>query len=149
VFVVDTNVLLYAANVDAPEHGPCRARLETWRRQPTAWHLTWGIVYEFVRVSTHPRVFPRPWSLQEAWGFVRALLASPGLRVLIHGPRHAEIASGLASERPWLAGNLVFHAQTVALMREHGIRRIWTRDADFHRFPDLEVLDPLAPGGGG
>jgi hypothetical protein len=30
-------------------------------------------------------------------------------------------------------------------MREHGIRRIYTRDLDFQRFPFIEVLDPLAP----
>jgi predicted nucleic acid-binding protein len=29
-------------------------------------------------------------------------------------------------------------------MREHGIRRLYTRDTDFHRFPFIEVLDPLA-----
>jgi hypothetical protein len=28
--------------------------------------------------------------------------------------------------------------------REHGIRRIYTRDTDFHRFPFLEPIDPLA-----
>jgi hypothetical protein len=28
-------------------------------------------------------------------------------------------------------------------MREHGIRRIITRDTDFHRFPFLEPVDPL------
>jgi predicted nucleic acid-binding protein len=28
-------------------------------------------------------------------------------------------------------------------MREHGIRAIYTRDADFHRFPGIEVRDPL------
>src|SRR4029450_12449876 len=27
----------------------------------------------------------------------------------------------------------------------HGIRQICTRDADFHRFPFLEVIDPLQP----
>lgn len=27
---------------------------------------------------------------------------------------------------------------------EHGIRRIYTRDTDFHRFPFLDVIDPLA-----
>jgi len=27
-------------------------------------------------------------------------------------------------------------------MREHGIRRIYTRDTDFHRFPFLEPIDP-------
>jgi predicted nucleic acid-binding protein len=29
-------------------------------------------------------------------------------------------------------------------MREHGIRRLYTRDTDFHRFPFLDVIDPLA-----
>ena len=29
------------------------------------------------------------------------------------------------------------------LMREHGVRRICTRDVDFHRFAFLEVVDPL------
>ena len=28
-------------------------------------------------------------------------------------------------------------------MREHGISRICTRDADFHRFPFLTVVDPV------
>jgi predicted nucleic acid-binding protein len=28
-------------------------------------------------------------------------------------------------------------------MREHGVRRIYTRDTDFHRFPFIEVADPL------
>lgn len=30
------------------------------------------------------------------------------------------------------------------LMREHGIRRIYTRDTDLHRFPFLEVIDLLS-----
>jgi predicted nucleic acid-binding protein len=28
-------------------------------------------------------------------------------------------------------------------MKEHGLHRIYTRDTDFHRFPFIEVLDPL------
>jgi uncharacterized protein len=48
---------------------------------------------------------------------------------------------------PWetrgLRGNLLHDTHTVVLMREHGIRRIYTRDQDFHRFPFIEVLDPL------
>ena len=34
--------------------------------------------------------------------------------------------------------------QTAILMREHGIKTIYTRDTDFHRFPFLEPIDPLA-----
>ena len=42
-----------------------------------------------------------------------------------------------------LAGNLLHDAHTAILMREHGIPQICTRDADFHRFSFLEVIDPL------
>ena len=35
-------------------------------------------------------------------------------------------------------------AHTAILMREHGLRRVATRDTDFRRFPFLEVVDPLA-----
>ena len=45
--------------------------------------------------------------------------------------------------RHHLAGNLLHDSYTAILMREHGIRRICTRDTDFHRFPFLEVIDPL------
>jgi hypothetical protein len=30
-------------------------------------------------------------------------------------------------------------------MREHGIRRIYTRDTDFHRFSFVEPIDPVRP----
>jgi len=45
---------------------------------------------------------------------------------------------------PLLSGNLLLNAQTAILMKEHGIRTIYTRDTDFHRFPFLEVVDPTA-----
>jgi len=85
----------------------------------------------------------RPWSAPAAWDFVAALLASPGLGVLIPTERHAEVAGQVIAELPHLVGNLLHDAHTAILMREHGIRRVCTRDTDFHRFPFLEVVDPL------
>jgi predicted nucleic acid-binding protein len=75
---------------------------------------------------------------------VAALLASPGLGVLVPTPRHAEVAAQVITELPHLAANLFHDAHTAVLMREHGVRRIVTRDTDFHRFPFLEPIDPLA-----
>lgn len=144
MFVVDTNVLVYAADADSVHHPRCRKLLESWRRQPGGWFLTWGIVYEFVRVTTHPRVMRRPWTGPHAWGFIAVLLASRGLHVLAPTDRHAAVAIQVFSEVPHLAGNLVYDAHTAVLMREHGIRRIYTRDTDFHRFPFLEPVDPIA-----
>jgi hypothetical protein len=144
MFVVDTNILVYAADEDSPYHATCRDQLEAWRRQPGAWYLTWGILYEFLRITTHPRVMRVPWSIRDAWRFVEAVLASPALDVLAPTERHPGVAAGVFAEVPHLSGNLIHDAHTAILMREHGIRRIITRDADFHRFPFLEPVDPLA-----
>jgi toxin-antitoxin system PIN domain toxin len=145
VFVVDTNILVHAADENSPFHERCRACLESWRKQPDAWFLTWGIVYEFLRVTTHPRVMRKPWTAGRAWSFVEAILASPGLAVLVPGERHPAVAAAVIEELPHLAGNLFHDAHTVVLMREHGVRRIYTRDADFFRFRFLDPVDPLDP----
>jgi toxin-antitoxin system PIN domain toxin len=144
VFIVDTNVLVYAADEDSSFHTRCAGLLEGWRRQPSAWYFTWGILYEFLRVTTHPRVFRNPWSVARAWSFVESLLASPSLGILAYTERHAPVAAQIFGEIPTLSGNLVYDVQTAVLMREHGIRRIYTRDTDFHRFPFIEPIDPIA-----
>jgi toxin-antitoxin system PIN domain toxin len=146
VFVVDTNVLVYAADEDSPHHAPCNALVRESRERASAWYVTWGICYEFLRVVTHPRVFRRPWSLGDAWSFLDALLAAPSLGVLVPGERHREVVAEVVREIPHLAGNLVHDAHTAVLMREHGVRRIYSRDTDFHRFPFLELVDPVARG---
>ena len=143
MFVVDTNVLVYAADRRAAEHDQCRARLEAWRQGSGAWYVTWSICYEFLRVVTHPRVFRRPWQVDQAQRFLAAVLESPGLEVLVATERHARVLSEVMSEIPHLAGNVLHDAHTAVLMREHGIRRICTRDTDFHRFPFVEPIDPL------
>ncbi|HAK93955.1 MAG TPA: VapC toxin family PIN domain ribonuclease [Planctomycetes bacterium] len=145
MFVVDTNVLLYAAEKHFPGHARCRALLEEWRRRSSVWYTTWGVVYEFVRVVTHPRVFSMPWTATAAWQFVDTLLAAPGLAMLTETERHRAVALEVFAAVPLLAGNVVHDAHTAVLMREHGVGRIYTRDTAFHRFPFLEVVDPLAP----
>jgi toxin-antitoxin system PIN domain toxin len=143
LFVVDTNVLVYAADADSPAHAPCRERLLDWGRRSDPWHVTWGIAYEFLRVATHPRVFRSPMNATMAWEFLSRLFRAPGFSVLVAGDGHSRVLESLVAELPDVAGNRFHDAHTAALMREHGIRVIWTRDVDFHRFPFLEVRDPL------
>jgi toxin-antitoxin system PIN domain toxin len=143
VFVVDTNILVYAADEDSPFHDRCFEVLEGWRSQASAWYSTWGIVYEFLRVTTHPRIFRKPWPSSRAWNFIEAVLASPSLGILVPTERHTEVVADVMKEIPHLSGNLMYDLQTAVLMREHGIKRIYTRDTDFHRFHFLEPIDPI------
>lgn len=143
--VIDTNILVYAADDAAPEQERCRAVLERCREDTLPWYLTWGIAYEFLRVVTQPRVLRHPRSVAEAWTFLASLLASPTCSVLVATPRHADVAERFFDDhKNVLKGNLLHDAHTAVLMREHGVRRIATRDADFHRFSSIEVIDPMA-----
>ncbi len=144
MFVVDTNILVYAANTRSPFHGACRSLLDVWRTDSAAWYSTWSIQYEFLRVVTHPRTMSRPWSVGEGWSFLDSLRASPGFATLVATQRHADVAARTIEEIRGLAGNALHDAHIAILMREHGIRTIYTRDTAFHRFPFLEVVDPLA-----
>jgi uncharacterized protein len=143
VFVVDTNILVYAADEDSPAHSQCLHALERWRTQRSAWYVTWTILYEFLRVTTHPRVLKSPWTASNAWQFVDAILIAPALGILVETDRHAAVAQEVLTDVPQLQGNLLHDTHTAILMKEHGIRQIYTRDMDFHRFPFLEVIDPL------
>ena len=80
MLVFDTNVLIYAADKDSPFHGSCRDSVLQARDDPSPAFLTWNVCYEFLRVTTHARASVSPWTPGKAWGFLEALLESPGVR---------------------------------------------------------------------
>ena len=141
--VVDTNVLLYAADVDSEFHSISRDLLEQLRHGAAPLFVTWGICYEFLRVSTHPRVFRSPWEFAQAWQYVSSLLAARSVQVLTATDRHGAVLAQTMREYPEMRGNIMHDLHTAVLMREHGVSRICTRDSDFHRFRFLSVIDPL------
>jgi toxin-antitoxin system PIN domain toxin len=144
VIVVDTNILIHAADRHSEFHKPCQQRINDCRQGKTPWYLTWEICYEFLRVITHPAILAKPWTLTSAWRFLETILGSPNCGLLLPTSRHATVLAGLITELPYLRGNILHDVHTAALMREHGIRDVYTRDSDFSRFPFLNAIDPVA-----
>ena len=143
MLAVDTNVLVYAADEGSEAHPACWQRLNQWRVEATPTFLTWNVCYEFLRVCTHPRVLRSPWSPGDAWRFLNVVLDSPGFALLRPTERHQAVLTQTLAELPDVRGNLMHDLHTAVVMREHGVSRICTRDTHFHRFPFLEVIDPL------
>ena len=105
--------------------------------------MTWPILYEFLRVTTHPRVMRKPGRLGRRLGLLyRPCSLRRGLESLSRRIVTRPLLRKFSAEFPWLAGNLLHDAHTAVLMREHGVARICTRDADFRRFAFLEVVEP-------
>ena len=143
MLVFDTNVLVYAVDEDSLFHESCRQRVELAREDPSPTFLSWGICYEFLRVTTHPRIPMSPLVVSQAWGYLQALLASPSIDLLTATQRHPAVLAKTLEELPDISGNVCHDLHTAVLMREHGISRICTRDKDFRRFPFLTVVDPV------
>ncbi len=146
--VIDTNILLYAANRDAGKHGRATAFLK--KKAGTGaerWYFTEGIFYEFLRVTTHPKVFDRPLTWREALRFLKPFLESPAFQILYPGEEHWDFLGRVLAEVTHPSGNLFFDIRTVVLMRENGIREIYSADTDFLQFSGIRVINPLRVSG--
>jgi toxin-antitoxin system PIN domain toxin len=142
-FLVDTNILAYAVNRDCDEHRAAAAALEGWLAGTIPWALTWNVVYEFLRIATHPRVFRRPLSADQALAFLDPILAADVVTVLGPTPRHETLLRATVRQFGKPAGNLFHDLHTAVTMREHGVSEIMTADTDFRKFPFLTVTNPV------
>jgi toxin-antitoxin system PIN domain toxin len=142
VQLVDANVLLYAVNEAAEHHAKARAWLDgaLAERDPVAF--AWSVLLAFLRLSTHPAVFPRPLTAGEATSVVRAWLAQPPVVVVEPTARHVDVLAGLLAEAG-TAANLVNDAHLAALALEHDAVLV-SFDADFGRFAGLRRAVPGA-----
>jgi predicted nucleic acid-binding protein len=145
VIAVDTSVLAYAVNRFAPQHARATQAVETLANGDAAWALPWSVVYEFLRLVTHPHAAARPLKLSDAWGFAGELMTSPSVHVLGPGERHqaalVEVLGMVSGETGLPAG-----LETAVLLREHGVRELLSADRGMRRFAFLDVVDPVAGG---
>jgi len=138
--VVDANVLLYAVNERSAEHVVARRWLDGALAGSVPVGFAWIVVLAFVRLATHPSVFPRPLSPEDAISTVRDWLAQPAAVVIEPSPRHLALLDGLLRSSG-TAANLVNDAHLAALAMEHGAG-IVSFDADFGRFDGLAWSRP-------
>lgn len=141
--IIDTNILLYAVNRDAKEHPGAVDFLTAAGTGHDRWYFTEGILYEFFRVTTHPKVFERPLTWREALQFLEPFLRSPNFDIVHAGEKHWGFLEHILSELNYPSGNLFFDIRTTALMREHGIREIYSADTDFLQFSGIKVINPV------
>lgn len=141
-YSLDANILLYASDESSEWHGKAKAFLEARADDPDILCLTWPILMAYQRIATHPAIFEKPLPPGLAWDNVQRLLALPRARVIQEAETFAEDYARAAVEAS-IAGNLVPDAHIATILREHGVRRVYTTDTDFRKFDFLEVINPL------
>ncbi len=141
MILVDANLLLYAEDSRSPQNQAARTWWDAQLSRASPVCLCWTVLGAFIRIATHPRVFERPLSLEEATGRVGSWLDQPCVRIVHATTRHWEVLRALLTDSQAVA-NLVTDAHLAALAIEHGCE-LQSTDADFSRFPGLRWRNPL------
>ncbi|MCK6369954.1 MAG: PIN domain-containing protein [Gammaproteobacteria bacterium] len=138
-FAVDANILVYASDQDSKVHHAAAEFLRRCAEGTEIFCLAWVTISAYLRIVTHPAVFRRPLSPEEA---MANLIARPQTRVLGEEEgfwaTYRELAARIVPR-----GNLVPDTHLAAVLRQHGVATLYTRDRDFLRFEFLDVVDPL------
>ncbi len=137
----DINLLVYAHNVSAPSHDPARVWWEGCLNGTEGIALPWVVILGFVRITTQPRIFPKPLSPTAAAERVQEWLDQPHVFVLNPATNHFRTLSSLLIAIE-LGGNLTTDAHLAALAIETGYT-LNSTDTDFARFPGLKWVNPL------
>lgn len=140
MLLVDANVLLHAVNRRSREHEAASAWLATALAGTEAVAFAWTVILAFIRLSTHPAVFPKPLTPSQAGGACESWLAASPAVTLEPTRRHLPLLRGLL-EHAGTAGNLVGDAHLAALALEHGATVV-SFDRDFARFDGIALLRP-------
>jgi hypothetical protein len=142
VKIVDANLLLYSVDERSPRHEAARRWLTRELSGDDTVAFAWGALLAFLRLSTNPRVFEHPLSLERAFDVIDAWLQQPCVVIVHPSARHSAIVRQLLSPLG-TAGNLVSDAHLAAIAIEHGAE-LNSCDTDFARFAGLRWVDPLA-----
>lgn len=137
----DTNLLLYPCDQGSPFHPKAASWCESIMNNPIPVIMLPVVVFGFVRISTHLRVFSHPLWVAEASSHVRSWLGRKQVR--LHEMLPEDVETGLRLlEAAGTAGNLTTDAQIAAVALRLDAE-VHTADMDFGRFPGVRFSNPL------
>ena len=141
MILIDANLLLYAKIPEYPQHRIVRQWMEGELNSSRRIGLPWQVLLAFLRLTTNPRMYTRPFSTRMAWQQVIEWISHPRVWIPEATEDHMVVLGNLL-EATHATGNLVMDAHLAALAIEHGLT-LCSADSDFARFPGVDWFNPL------
>lgn len=141
MILIDTNLLIYGVNVDAPDHAVARRWLEDILSGGTSVGLPWVCLLAFLPITTRTGILARPLDVEEAAAYVDSWLKQPFVEPVGPSDGHWAVLRNLL-RASGTSGNLTSDAHIAAMALERGAP-VYSADYDFNRFPGVEHVNPL------
>jgi len=142
VIVIDANLLIYAYNSSAEQYERSRTWFTNVLSGDIPVRLAWSTIHAFLRLTTHPTLFPQPLTVDDAVMIIENWLAHPIVDILEAGPAYWTVLRTLLHDAR-IHGPRVMDAHLAALAIEHGLV-VCSADTDFARFSEIRWLNPVA-----
>jgi len=95
---------------------------------------------EVLRLLTHSKVFPSPLKIEKAVEALDQLIEAYDIRILDEETNWWKQLPDIARQIIGLKGNEVFDARIAICLKQHKVKRIFTRDADFKKYSFLQTI---------
>lgn len=142
MIAADTNLLVHAHHAEASLHKKAKEVIRTLAESPGPWAVCLHCFVEFYGVATHPKLWQKPSTPEQALDQIAAWRESPSLRILCDSPGVLDTLAELAVSG-MVRGALIHHARIAASCLAGGVGELWTVDRDFSRFPAIKPRNPL------
>jgi toxin-antitoxin system PIN domain toxin len=141
-YSIDVNILLYASDSESQLQSAAESFLNERKNSSELLYLTWLTLMSYQRITTNLVIFKNPLTPQQAWKNIEDLLALPQVRMIGEEEDFAHHYLQVTSEMH-VRGNLVPDAHLAAILRQHGVSKIYSADSDFRKFKFLKVVNPF------
>ena len=141
-FSVDVNVLLYASTAGSPLHARATDFLAECRSGSDLFCLAWPTLMAYLRMVTHPAIVSPPLPRREAEANVGSLVRLSNVRLLTEQEGFWDLYCQSTVDIV-VRGKLVPDAHLATLLRQHGVKVLYSNDRDFRKFDFLDVRNPF------
>jgi toxin-antitoxin system PIN domain toxin len=142
MIAVDSNILVYTHREDSSWHERAAAVMTELAEGASAWAIPWPCIWEFLAITTHPRIYNPPSSIEDAVIQIERWLESPSVHLLSETESFWETLQPVLKHSK-VRGPLVHDARIASICIRHGVRKLLTADRDFSRFKQLRTENPL------
>lgn len=140
--LLDTNVLVYAADEKSPFHQAASILRERGLKGEISLCVTPQVLTEFFAIVTDRRRVAQARVQDDAVQEVEKYVRAKNVSKIYSHPQTFDKSLELLKHYA-VKGQAVFDLQLVATMLSNGVRRIYTYNAaDFSQFREIEVISP-------
>lgn len=137
----DVNLLLYAHDETSAFHIASSTWLITILKSEQVF-FSWQTISGFLRISTNPRLWSAPLTIEQAVEIVNSWLALDNTHIVSFEKKNWPLFAKMLTESQATA-NLVMDAHIAAMAASCGAT-VASTDRDFTRFPRLQYTNPIS-----